>query len=230
MNTSEVAAVGRHHRLILSHLPCPQPRTPFQLPSPCTAAWPCPADPQTKDPMAWGCQKPRLHPVIRGLSHQQPFWPDCWSAWWCSRPQPSWPFFIPSPTSLHTSAFPQAVTAKQSPSLPRTPANRHPRSGHVVVASPACENPACTVGSGQCLRKLPSRAGSNNRPLSTDVVELLKTEELTAVPHHEGQPAKIPISPSQPGEPFREEACGVHQVHSCCGHEPWGFLLLLPRH
>lgn len=47
----------------------------------------------------------------------------------------------------------------------------------------------------------------NRRPLRKDVVELLKPEELLAFPRHYGQPVMIPISPSQPGGPCREEEC-----------------------
>lgn len=91
---------------------------------------PCPADPQTKDPMAWGCQNPWLHLVVLVLSH-------------CSHSgqtdgQPGgaavhshYSHSLFPPASLCTAASSKAVGIKWAPSLPRTPANRH----HVLATS-----------------------------------------------------------------------------------------------
>lgn len=195
-------AAGRHHEVILYTCPTHGPGPRFS-PHHHETQPVLPCDFQTKDTMAWGCQKSLV--ICNG---HRAFSLDRLLVGLVVQPAVATTIILFPPTSLHTADSTKTAGTKCSPSLPCTPANKHACSGHILVASPTCEHPASTTGSGQGHRRVPSRGQSlmmSNRPLRIEAMELSKPEEFPAVPHCCGQTVMIPISPVQSGGPHREE-------------------------
>lgn len=185
------------------HLPYPWPRTSFQPPSPWNAASPAL---QLPNQGYHGLGLPKIPSYMQWsqgfLTGQTAGQPS--GAASCGHHNHS----LFPPTSLHTADSTKTAGTKCAPSLPCTPANKHACSGHILVASPTCEHPASTTGSGQGHRRVPSRGQSlmmSNRPLRIEAMELSKPEEFPAVPHRCGQTVMMPISPVQSSGPHREE-------------------------